>query len=297
MTMLPVLLRRLRRRWRRDTDGVADPTERALRQRIRAGGGSMEPTWPADAWRGRRNRALLTSGEVDAAVAEVAAAGLVPHGDRPKNWDLSIALGTILERTTREARILEMGAARYSPLLVWLYQFGYRHLHGIDLVYQEPERHGPILFEQMDLTRTSFEDEAFDAIACLSVIEHGVEPAEYLAEARRLLRPGGVLITSTDYWCEPVDTAGITAYGGPVRIMDRAAIDHVLGAAADAGFHLEGGTVDLACRDRVVHWKRTSLDFTFLEFTLIAPGTPTGPGLRSSRPLEGSPTRPPEGSR
>ena len=250
---------------------VARRSEKALQRRIVNKGGSLvQHGRPGDAWRARRNRALRDLAEVDAAVEEVRALGLVPHPDRPKNWDLTVALGEILDRTTPGARVLEMGAATYSPLLVWLYQYGYRDLHGIDLVYDEPGYRGPILFQPMDLTRTTFDDRSFDAIACLSVIEHGVPFDAYLREARRLLKPGGVLVTSTDYWAERVDTAGSTAYGQPVRILDEAAIRGLLDEARRQGF-TEAGSLDPACRDRVVHWEATGLDFTFLVVTLVAP--------------------------
>jgi SAM-dependent methyltransferase len=165
-----------------------------------------------------------------------------------------------------------MGAATYSPLLVWLYQYGYRDLHGIDLVVDEPGYRGPILFQAMDLTTTTFEAASFDAIACLSVIEHGVPFDAYVREAKRILKPGGTLVTSTDYWATPVDTAGITAYGQPVRILDEAAIRAFLAEAARQGFGVDGPPLDPACRDRVVHWAATGLDFTFLVVTLTAPG-------------------------
>ncbi len=215
--------------------------------------------------------------EVDAAIAEATRAGLVPHHDRPKNWDLLVALGTILDRTSSDARVLEMGAARYSPLLVWLYQLGYRRLHGIDLVWPGVVHRGPITFEPGDLTRTSFDPASFDAIACLSVIEHGVDLDAYLREARRLLRPGGILVTSTDYWADGVDTTGREAYGGPVRVFDRSSIEAMLESARTKGFRTDG-EVDLRCEDRVVRWERMDLDFTFLVFTLVANGhgAPTG---------------------
>ena len=264
------LVGRLRRRW----VGPSKPrvsSEAALRNRIVEAGGSLHPARPGPGWHAMRDRALRTAAEVDAAVAEVRALGLVPHGDAPKNFDHLVALGAILEDTTPDADVLEMGAAVYSPLLTWLYQYGYRSLVGIDLTYRKPIHRGPIRLEGMDLTKTTFEDGSFDAISCLSVIEHGVDPAAYLREARRLLRPGGVLVTSTDYWVDPVDTGDLTAYGGPVRIFSGAEIAALVDDARRMGFRA-AGPIDLSCGERVVHWARVGLDFTFIAFVLHSDG-------------------------
>ncbi len=96
--------------------------------------------------------------------------------------------------------------------------YEYRDLVGIDMVFRGSLRGAPSL-RAWDLTATTFPDRSFAAIACLSVVEHGVDIDAYLREASRLLRPGGFLVTSTDFWCEPVDVAGREAYGGPVRIF------------------------------------------------------------------------------
>jgi hypothetical protein len=264
------VMRGVRRGLRRLVPGPRTPAETSLRRRIVREGGSLAATMPGPAWRKWENRALQSDTEVDEAIRQVVGLGLVPHRDRPKNWDLMVALGAILEVTPRRGRILEMGAARYSPLLVWLYQYGRRRLNGIDLIYDQPVRKGPIRFEQMDLTATTFPDGAFDAIACLSVIEHGVDVTAYLREARRLLRPGGILITSTDYWDEPMETGDRVAYGHPVRIFDRAGIEAFLAEARQMGFRTRV-EVDLACRDRVVHWERVDLDYTFVVIVLEAP--------------------------
>ena len=264
--------RRTRRRvagWRAALGLRLDPPDgnRALRRRLAAEGASLHPTRPRRTWEGWVNRALGTSGDAAAAVAEVRSCGLPPHQDAPKNWDLLVALGMILDRTDRADPILEMGAPSYTRLLPWLALYGYRDLQGIDLVWKAPARTGPIRFQPMDLTRTTFPDRSFAAIACLSVVEHGVDIGAYMREAARLLRPGGLLVTSTDFWCEPIETADLTAYGGPVRIFTPADIAGWLPLAESVGL-VPVRPLDLACDERVVTWERLGLRYTFANLVL-----------------------------
>jgi len=222
---------------------------------------------PREVWASGVNRALRTFGQVDAAVGILRACGLSPHGDRPKNWDLLIALGLILERTSPADPILEMGSPAYTKFLPALARYGYRDLQGIDLVWRAPEQRGVIRFSPMNLTATAFPDQSFAAIACLSVVEHGVDIEAYLREAARLLRPGGLLVTSTDFWCQPIDTSGLAAYGAPVRIFTGADLADWLGLAEKVGL-FPTGPLDLTCDERVVTWKRLDLHYTFATLAL-----------------------------
>jgi hypothetical protein len=52
-------------------------------------------------------------------------------------------------------------------------------------------------------------------------------------------------------------------------VFDRSEIDRLLVTAASIGLH-PTSRVDLGCRDRVVHWERMDLDYTFLELTLVS---------------------------
>lgn len=239
----------------------------------------MHPEALSATWKPWANRALRSREEVDAAVATLREAGLVPHGDHPKNWDALVALGTMLDRVPRGERILEMGATQYSPLLTWLYQYGYRRLVGIDLVYDEPVRRGPIDYLPMDLTATTFADASFAGIACLSVIEHGVDTERFLAESARLLSVGGVLVVSTDYWPEPVDTGDRQAYGHPVRIFDRPSMAALVERAMARGLE-PIGAIDLTATERAVRWERMDLDYTFAVLVLRRSG-PAGNGAGS----------------
>jgi len=153
-------------------------------------------------------------------------------------------------------------------VLPWLYQYGYRNLTGIDLVYAAPIRRGPIRYEFGDMTKTQFADAAFDVICSMSVIEHGVDVPRYFAEAARLLRPGGLLITSTDCWRDHVDTRGQTAYGAPIKIFTMHEIAGMITAAQ--GFGLRSlRELDLDCDQPAVKWARFGLEFTFVCFTLV----------------------------
>jgi SAM-dependent methyltransferase len=242
--------------------------ERRLRKSLREDGVALEAKrQPAEIWRPWLNRPLQSRAEVDAALAEAAACGLPRHPSDPKNWDLLVALGSILSSTSHRDAVLEMGATHYTKLLPWLYLYGYRHLVGIDLVTPTDVVEGPIQSYRMDLTETRFRDGAFAAIACLSVIEHGVSFDAYLAEAWRLLRPGGVLVTSTDFWCSPLDVEGKEAYGTPVRIFVPDDIRALEQKARAVGFRLDG-SLDLRCAEPVVTWQRVDLSYTFVNVVL-----------------------------
>jgi SAM-dependent methyltransferase len=203
------------------------------------------------------------------AVDEARKRGLPLHRDLPKNWDTVGAASTVLSRVGPTGRVLDAGAARYSTLLIWLYLYGLRDLVGINLEFRRPVHHGhngSVAFEPGDATATRFEAASFDAVTCLSVIEHGVPIPEFLAEAARLLRPGGVLVISTDYDADPPDTTGHTAYGAPVHIFSPAEIEELIKHADKAGFDLDG-SFSPDHPGRPVHWKRIGLRFTFVRIT------------------------------
>jgi SAM-dependent methyltransferase len=239
-------------------------SELELKRSLRRSGGDITPRKPKSCW---MNTTLQSQKQVDQAFAEVLACGLPPHGDRPKNWDAVSTLNFILDRTSENAAILEVGATLYSVMLPWLYLFGYRNLFGIDLVFDKPVRRGPIRYEYGDLTATRFGTDSFDAIVSLSVIEHGVSIDAYFREMSRLLQPLGILITSTDYWVDPIDTRGQSAYGVPIKIFTRSDIETMLATAQSYGLWITS-EVDLNCDEKAVMWDRFGLRYTFICFAL-----------------------------
>jgi SAM-dependent methyltransferase len=195
------------------------------------------------------------------------------HIDRPKNWDGLAAYCIVCKFFPgRSSRILDAGGEYYSPILMQLELSGYTDLTCINLVFKDRFtapflKKGNIRFEYGDITKTRFAAASFDAITCLSVIEHGVDVDKYLAEMARILKPGGILFTSADYWQQPVDTSGKCAYGGPIRIFTSADMERIVATAESCGLELLM-PLELECGDRVVSWDEFGLRYTFIYFTL-----------------------------
>lgn len=234
--------------------------------RLRWGTGKRQP--PSD---GRTNRTLRSQAEVAECVEEAKRLSLPPCEDAPKTWDTLAAVREVLLSTTPDATILDAGAEVYSRFLPWLYLYGYRKLYGINLIFGEPVQQGTIRYEQGDITRTRFPADHFDAIACLSVVEHGVDLNAFFAEMSRILKPGGVLVTSTDYFETPTDTSGLTAYGVPIHVFDREEIVAAVKLAQNHGLHLTG-ELDLSCQEKVVRWHPHKHEYTFISMAMKKKG-------------------------
>ncbi len=222
------------------------------------------------------NATLKRREDLDKAVHALRSLGLRPHPDTyEKNWDLWLAIDFINTQVPKSAPILDAGA-RWSPILERLESLGYTDLWACDLerstreTLQRMLRRSKIRFIKGDLTRTPFPDQAFAAVACVSVIEHGVKPEDYFREMSRILKPGGYLITSTDYWCAPVDTSGIFPYGpafGEMKVFDPDGIRQLVQLAGRHGLELTE-PLALECEEKVVHWKRVNREYTFIFFVL-----------------------------
>jgi SAM-dependent methyltransferase len=213
------------------------------------------------------NGTLKTRAEWERALEKAKAARLPLHRGDEKNWDHLAAVFAILGSTTTSARVLDAGAEFYSNVLPTLFTYGYRNLYGINLSFTGAARRGPIRYLHGDITRTTFSDGYFDAVTCMSVIEHGVPLEGYLREMHRVLKPGGLLITSTDYYPTAIDTKGKMAHGAPIKIFTKPEIQGILRLAEEIGFE-STGEVDLECSERPVRWEQFGLEYSFVIFTL-----------------------------
>ncbi|MCL5996201.1 MAG: class I SAM-dependent methyltransferase [Chloroflexi bacterium] len=109
-----------------------------------------------------------------------------------------------LARDLNASRILEVGCGTGH----WLHQFQEASgapeagksavaLYGVDLstgmLQQALERPAPLRLACGHARRLPFADAQFDLIVCVNAMHHFGQPRAFIAEARRLLRPGGAL--------------------------------------------------------------------------------------------------------
>jgi SAM-dependent methyltransferase len=190
--------------------------------------------------------------------------------DVEKTWDNLSALSYVLRTTDKTAKVFDAGSSLYSVMLPWLSLYGYRRLVGMNLSFPGDILHGPIAYLKGDITKTNLRGGQFDAITSLSVLEHVVNLSVYLREMSRLLKVGGSLIVSTDYWPESLKTKGKRAYYTGITVFDQAGIKDLIQTARLNGLEVTGEP-DLHVKAPVVKWQGLRFTFIVLAFRKVAP--------------------------
>lgn len=214
-----------------------------------------------------RNRALQSRAEVAAACELAEWLGLPSHHDPQKNWDCLKCLHFALSHKKLNLPILDVGSSR-SVINRWMSMMGFQNLYACDLLAKDPSYFEPynIQFSVQDLTKTRYESKFFNTITSISVIEHNIDLVAYLEEMARLLRPGGLLLTSTDYWSEPIDCGGIYPYGpdgGEMKVFDPNGIREFVRLGEELGFKLTA-PLELDTNEQAIHWERVDRSYTFM---------------------------------
>lgn len=195
-----------------------------------------------------------------------------PIPDEIKSWDV-VEMLEIIERhaSDRKTPILDLGCFN-SEILYALHALGYRKLAGCDL---NPQCRWMgfwhrIKYVVSDLTRTPFPDKSFGALTSVSVIEHGVDLSRMAEEAARLLRPGGVLLLTTDF-----DSSGnshdipndFRVFNQSWQIFNPESMSKMVEVFRDAGFRLLApDSLDMTHDERPINWNRHDYTFALVAF-------------------------------
>ncbi len=200
-------------------------------------------------------------------------AGLPIHETPQKNWDQHL-VWQLVAPLDRATRIVDLGCGEGFALRL-LARLGFPNLWGIDYQISKQMRlrqlrgawrnHGrvPFRLRRGDLTRTALPPASQDVAICISTIEHGVDTERFFAEAQRLLKPGGRLLVTTDYWEEPLATEPSTgAFGLPWRVFSRGEVADLIEQARRTGLVLTHEGTLPPCGEQTVSWH--GWDYTFL---------------------------------
>ena len=242
------------------------------------------------------NEVLKSWKDVNIAVKNLNSLNLPPHPHTIKSWDTWKIINFINQNGNNGANVLDVGC-NGSPILPLLRLLGFRNLYGCDVDLKIRKRRllhrlknklskddPDVLLNEMlknhdnfyylsvqNLEKTKYNPNMFDFISSLSVIEHGVDISLYFSEMMRILKPGGCLFTSTDYWPDKIDTSS-NVYNRPDNdtIFSRKEIEKILSIANSCRFELYE-PIDFSYHDKVMKWKKTEKEYTFIFFCLKKP--------------------------
>ena len=125
-----------------------------------------------------------------------------------------------------------------------------------------------VSFSVQEMSNSNYIDDYFDFVASISVIEHGVDVFAFITEMKRVLKSGGILAISTDYWDEKREFPGKFPYGkefGTMKLFSKKEILEICDYAIANGFEIINNQLnfDLDCYEKAVRWERMDEEYTF----------------------------------
>ena len=192
--------------------------------------------------------------------------GFSHHYQLCKNWDIAHVFEHTKHNTaSRNAKYLDMGCDG-SRILKNLDKIvpSSCELHGID-TGRIPSS-GRIQYKRADLMQTDYPDRYFDAITCLSVIEHEVDFERFATESSRILNRNGLLYVTFDYW-EPKIITRSKMFGRRWIVLDKSEIEHLIECCNEEGLVL-AQEIDWTLKDPVINptnWapRKDKVSYTF----------------------------------
>lgn len=209
--------------------------------------------------------------EVDeylAATSKVSELGLKGHHDPQKNWDLWLSINSCLALPNK-SKLLDAGSGSQAIFANSMAQLGYKNSYASDLKRPKGKK---IISSIQDISKTNYESDFFEFIACHSVIEHGVNLYEFIREMYRIAKPGGMLAISTDFWPTREDHSDKFPYGEenpPMMLFNNETIRAFLVTAENIGWKVPRFDEINDLTIRPVYWPRMDSWFTFIWLSLI----------------------------
>ena len=195
------------------------------------------------------NKFLKTRQEIDEATKFIQDNGLVESGISAKNWEVWQVMPYM-----KDGDWLDMGSDGGVVLQNLLAKKINGVKVGVDLSYHLDyywDIEGILLYKR-DLMNTGFGSNSFDFITSLSVIEHEVDFSRFAKEVSRLLKSGGHLFVSFDYWNPKPLYEKRKLYKLDWNILDEKDVLNLIDVLRENGLNLVGD-IDWTTQDAVIN--------------------------------------------
>lgn len=194
------------------------------------------------------NQFLKTRDEIVESTQWLIRNGYMSHIISCKDWELRKIIESIYT-----GPLLDMGADGSFVLHNAIKKGLAGEMAGVDLApVVGINKAAGATYYQADLMDTGLPDESFRTITCQSVIEHQVDYARFAKESSRLLKIGGTLIVSFDYWSPKPDTTKMKLYSLDWNILDANDVTRLILEMQRNNMELTG-TIDWTLGDAVIN--------------------------------------------
>ena len=182
-----------------------------------------------------------------------------------KSWDVLNILQMIEKyKPNKDARIYDMGSYNCEiPLALWWR--GYRNIMAADFnpIGRAINWYGnKIQFRQENFYNSNLPSDSLDIITALSVIEHGFEQVEFFKVCNGLLKPGGLVLITTDFhsekiWIDP----DFKIFNLSYLVFSNEEINNLVIEAEKNGF-------ELISKEKESNWDMTENPIEFLDMKM-----------------------------
>ena len=173
--------------------------------------------------------------------------GITHRFEHPlREWEYSQAVFALRTKDVRTVLDVGGGGSAFAPAMVWLHADltqidpgdckGWSDAQAATIGAAERMRYIQEFFPGGDLSELA---EGYDAVTCLSVIEHVPEHEEFFDKLLDYVNPGGLLVLTTDFHPD----ASIQV-GGHLRTYNAEGMQRYIDQADAKGFRLYGGETD-----------------------------------------------------
>ncbi|MBI5325178.1 MAG: class I SAM-dependent methyltransferase [Ignavibacteriae bacterium] len=212
---------------------------------------------------------LKSKNEIECSTQLINFFGFHSHSDPQKNWDTLKCMFYLLRESNTDLPVLDAGGSPDSSVLNTLSRFGYKKLFAcdiIDMTKYSKIKNSKVEFTVQNIENTNYNNDYFQAIVSLSVIEHGVDIEKFFQEMYRILSKNGLLLITTDYWNEYINCEGIYPYGtdkSQMKVFQKDEIISICNIAIQNGFKL-CSELKTDISEKAIRWETYNKEYTFI---------------------------------